>query len=174
MKKQMCMFLVFVFLLVGCGGQNDKADNDMKPDLEANLLYENTISPNEKYVENEADLVYYTVKVYQETGGLLVTSHSNSAFSKDMQYEIETDAEITKEDVSVQWQTLSGETTDSQKNQFGLAVVYLQKAQSLTKESSALSAVQWSASRMQSIPNEKKKGIYYGNRTEIFNEGTSF
>ena len=77
----------------------------------------------EKYVENEADLVYYTVKVYQETGGLLVTSHSNSAFSKDMQYEIETDAEITKEDVSVQWQTLSGETTDSQKNQFGLAVV---------------------------------------------------
>ena len=69
MKKQMCMFLVFVFLLVGCGGQNDKADNDMKPDLEANLLYENTISPNEKYVENEADLVYYTVKVYQETGG---------------------------------------------------------------------------------------------------------
>lgn len=123
MKKWMCMLLVFVFLLVGCGGQNDKADNDMKTDLEANLLYENTISPNEKYVENEEDLVYYTVKVYQEKGGLLVTSHSNSAFSKDMQYKIETDAEITKEDISVQWQTLSGETTDSQKNQFGLAVV---------------------------------------------------
>ena len=96
MKKWMCMLLVFVFLLVGCGGQNDKADNDTKPDLEANLLYENTISPNEKYVENEEDLVYYTVKVYRESGGLLV---------------------------SVQWQTLSGETTDSQKNQFGLAVV---------------------------------------------------
>ena len=45
MKKQMCMFLVFVFLLVGCGGQNDKGDNDTKTDLEANLLYENTISP---------------------------------------------------------------------------------------------------------------------------------
>lgn len=73
-----------------------KPTNDTKPDLEANLLYENTISPNEKYVENEADLVYYTVKVYQETGGLLVTSHSNSAFSKDMQYEIETDAETQK------------------------------------------------------------------------------
>ena len=27
MKKQMCMFLVFVFLLVGCGGQNDKAED---------------------------------------------------------------------------------------------------------------------------------------------------
>ena len=53
MKKWMCMLLVCVFLLVGCGGQNDKADNDMKPNLEANLLYENTISPNEKYVENE-------------------------------------------------------------------------------------------------------------------------
>lgn len=123
MKKQMCMFLAFVFLLVGCGGQNDKADNDTKTDLEVNLLYENTISPNEKYVENEEDLVYYTVKVYRESGGLLVTSHSNSAFSKDMQYEVKTDAVITEENVAVQWQTLSGETTDRQDNQFGLAAV---------------------------------------------------
>ena len=123
MKKWMCMLLVFVLLLVGCGGQTDTADNDTKTDTEANLIYENTISPNEKYVENEEDLVYYTVKVYRETGGLLVMSHSNSAFSKDMQYKIETDADITKEDITVQWQTLSGETTDSQKNQFGLADV---------------------------------------------------
>ena len=123
MKKWMCILLVFVLLLVGCGGQTDTADNDTKTDTEANLIYENTISPNEKYVENEEDLVYYTVKVYRETGGLLVTSHSNSAFSKDMQYKIETDADITKEDITVQWQTLSGETTDSQKNQFGLADV---------------------------------------------------
>ena len=123
MKKWMCILLVFVFLLVGCGGGTDTADNDTETDMEANLIYENTISPNEKYVENEEDLVYYTVKVYRETGGLLVTSHSNSAFSKDMQYKIETDADITKEDITVQWQTLSGETTDSQKNQFGLADV---------------------------------------------------
>ena len=123
MKKWMCMLLIFVSLLVGCGGETDTAANDTEPALETNLLYENTISPNEKYVENEEDLVYYTVKVYRENGGLLVISHSNSAFSKDMQYEIETDADITKEDISVQWQTLSGETTDSQKNQFGLAVV---------------------------------------------------
>ena len=123
MKKWMCILLVFVLLLVGCGGGTDTADNDTETDMEANLIYENTISPNEKYVENEEDLVYYTVKVYRETGGLLVTSHSNSAFSKDMQYEIETDADITKEDITVQWQTLSGETTDSQKNQFGLADV---------------------------------------------------
>ena len=123
MKKWMCILLVFVFLLVGCGGGTDTADNDTETDMEANLIYENTISPNEKYVENEEDLVYYTVKVYRKTGGLLVMSHSNSAFSKDMQYEIETDADITKEDITVQWQTLSGETTDSQKNQFGLADV---------------------------------------------------
>ena len=123
MKKWMCMLLVFVLLLVGCGGGTDTADNDTETDMEANLIYENTISPNEKYVENEEDLVYYTVKVYRKTGGLLVMSHSNSAFSKDMQYEIETDADITKEDITVQWQTLSGETTDSQKNQFGLADV---------------------------------------------------
>ena len=55
-EKMVYPMFWFCVLLVGCGGQNDKADNDMKPDLEANLLYENTISPNEKYVENEADL----------------------------------------------------------------------------------------------------------------------
>lgn len=121
MKKWMLILLMF--LLVGCGGQTDTADNDTEADPETNLLYENTISPNEKYVENEEDLVYYTVKVYRETGGLLVTSRSNSLFSKDVQYEIETDADITKEDISVQWQTLTGETTDRQGNQFGLAVV---------------------------------------------------
>ena len=126
MRRQISILLaalLLLTLLVGCGGQNDKADNDTKTDLEANLLYENTISPNEKYVENEEDLVYYTIKVYRESGGLLVTSHSNSAFSKDMQYEVKTDAVITEENVAVQWQTLSGETTDRQDNQFGLAVV---------------------------------------------------
>ena len=40
-----------------------------------------------------------------------------------MQYEVKTDAVITEENVAVQWQTLSGETTDRQDNQFGLAVV---------------------------------------------------
>ena len=121
MKKWMLILLMF--LLVGCGGQTDTADNDTETALETNLLYENTISPNEKYVENEEDPVYYSVKVYREDGGLPVTSRSNSLFSKDMQYEIETDAEITEEDIAVQWKTLTGETTDSRKNQFGLAVV---------------------------------------------------
>ncbi len=117
MKKW--MLILFVFLFIGCGGQTDTAVEDM----EENLIHEDTISPNEKYVENEEDLVYYTVKVYREDGGLLVTSRSNSLFSKDMQYEIETDAEITEEDIAVQWKTLTGETTDRQGNQFGLAVV---------------------------------------------------
>ncbi len=117
------MLILLMFLLVGCGGETDTAVNDMEPALETNLLYESTISPNEKYVENEEDMVYYSVKVYRKSGGILVTSHSNSVFSKDMQYEIETDAAITKEDITVQWQTLTGETTDSRKNQFGLAVV---------------------------------------------------
>lgn len=119
MKKWISIFLIFAYLLVGCGEQADTAAND----IETNLIYENTISPNEKYVENEADLVYYTVKVYQESEGLLVTSHSNSAFSKDMRYEVKTDAKVTEDDINVQWQTLAGETTDSEGNQFGLALV---------------------------------------------------
>ncbi len=68
-----------------------------------------------------------------------------------------------------------GETTDSQKNQFGLAVVTV-SAEGAVIDQRVISFVGGAVERIADAvnPNEKKKGIYYGNRTEIFNEGTSF
>ena len=67
-------------------------------------------------------------------------------------------AEITKEDVSVQWQTLSGETTDSQKNQFGLAVVTV-SAEGAVIDQRVISFVGGAVERIADAvnPNEKKK-----------------
>ena len=89
----------------------------------SNLIYETTISPNEKYIEDEADQVFYTIQVYQEKNGVKVASSSNSAFSQAMSYQVETSEPITKEDITVQWQTLMGNTEDSKGDQFAVADV---------------------------------------------------
>lgn len=89
----------------------------------SNLIYETTISPNEKYIEQESDKVFYTIQFYQEENGVKVASSSNSAFSQAMSYQVETSEPITKEDITVQWQTLMGNTEDSQKDQFAVADV---------------------------------------------------
>ena len=89
----------------------------------SNLIYENTISPNEKYIEQESDKVFYTIQIYQEENGVKVASSSNSAFSQAMSYQVETSEPITKEDITVQWRTLMGNTEDSQKDQFAVADV---------------------------------------------------
>ena len=89
----------------------------------SNLIYENTISPNEKYIEQESDKVFYTIQVYQEENGVKVASSSNSAFSQAMSYQVETSEKLTRDDITVQWQTLMGNTEDSKGDQFAVADV---------------------------------------------------
>lgn len=89
----------------------------------SNLIYENTISPNEKYIEQESDKVFYTIQIYQEENGVKVASSSNSAFSQAMRYQVETSEKLTKDDITVQWQTLMGNTEDSKGDQFAVADV---------------------------------------------------
>ena len=101
------------------GGKN-AADGDAGS---GNVIYEETISPNEAYVENDADKVFYTVTVYQEDGGVRVASTSNAAFARNMSYEVKTAEPVTKNDVAVQWQTAMGSPTASQDDEFAVAVV---------------------------------------------------
>lgn len=89
----------------------------------SNLIYETTISPNEKYIEQESDKVFYTIQFYQEENGVKVASSSNSAFSQAMSYQVETSEKLTKDDITVQWQTLMGNTEDSKGDQFAVADV---------------------------------------------------
>ena len=121
MKKFFTGMLVLALLasLIGCS-----AETSTSADASAsNLIYENTISPNEKYIAQESDKVFYTIQVYQEENGVKVASSSNSAFSQAMSYQVETAEPITKENINVQWQTLTGSTEDSKGDQFAVADV---------------------------------------------------
>ena len=113
------LVLVFALSFTGCSTETSTSADASS----SNLVYETTISPNEKYIEDESDKVFYTIQVYQEKTGVKVASSSNSAFSQAMSYQVETSEPITKEDITVQWQTLMGNTEDSKGDQFAVADV---------------------------------------------------
>lgn len=113
------LVLSLALSFTGCSTQTSTSTDAVS----SSLIYETTISPNEKYVEKESDKVFYTIQIYQEKNGVKVASSSNSAFSQAMSYQVETSEPITKEDITVQWQTLTGNTEDSQKDQFAVADV---------------------------------------------------
>ena len=121
MKKFLTGILAILLVLsfTGCGGGTNSAENEAR----SNLIYEDTISPNAEYVAKESDKVFYTIQVYQEENGILVASSSNAAFSKDMSYEIKAADQITKDEISVQWRTLTGSTSASKEDEFAVAVV---------------------------------------------------
>ena len=121
MKKICTGMLVLTLLLsfTGCSTETSTSTDASS----SNLIYETTISPNEKYITKESDQVFYTIQVYQEKNGVKVASSSNSAFSQAMSYQVETSEPITKEDITVQWQTLTGSTEDSKGDQFAVADV---------------------------------------------------
>lgn len=121
MKKFLTGILALTLVLsfTGCGGGTNSAEHGDR----SNLIYEDTISPNVEYVAKESDKVFYTIQVYQEENGILVASSSNSAFSKDMSYEIETTDQIAEDDIHVQWRTLTGSASASKEDEFAVAVV---------------------------------------------------
>ena len=113
------LVLVLALSFTGCSTETSTS-TDTSP---SNLIYETTISPNEKYVEKESDKVFYTIQICQEENGVKVASSSNSAFSQAMSYQVETSEKLTKDDITVQWQTLMGNTEDSKGDQFAVADV---------------------------------------------------
>lgn len=121
MKNFFTGMLVLALLasLIGCSAETSTSADAAS----SNLIYENTISPNEKYIAQESDKVFYTIQVYQKENGVKVASSSNSAFSQAMSYQVETAEPITKENITVQWQTLMGNTEDSKGDQFAVADV---------------------------------------------------
>ena len=116
--RSIFMALLLAFALFGCSPEADAQPSDME------LRAEETISPNEAFVEDEADVVEYTVEVYQgEDNGILVRATSNSAFFAPLQYEVEHDQKISESDVSVEWTTLMGDPIPSEDDQLAIAVV---------------------------------------------------
>ena len=92
---------------------------------EDNLIYEETVSPNEYYVNSDEEKVFYTIKVYKKNNTIIVKSSSNTSFTKELQYEINYEQEITKDDIKIEWTTLMGDSNYTKENQIAVAIVTL-------------------------------------------------
>ena len=111
--------LVMSAALFGCGSQPGGRDA-----ASGEVVFEETVSPNEDYVSSEDDVVYYTVRVTQDgSGTATVAAESNSAFFDPVSYEVECGGGLEPGDVSVEWMTLMGGTEPSEDDQLAVAEV---------------------------------------------------
>lgn len=101
-----------------------KMDDEAKIPDSAELVFEECISPNEAYVTNNEDYVYYKIRVYQAVDNqIIVSAESNSVFFETVQYEVDCNHIISKDDIQVKWMTLSGGSEPTESDQYGLAYV---------------------------------------------------
>jgi len=109
------------------GGWNLEYDSDYEVN-QFPIITAEVKSPNGETIENEKEQVIYAVSVHQkDENTLLVKASSNTSFFENMQYEVETNAKITKKDIQIQWTTLMGNPEASQEDQFAIAVVTITK-----------------------------------------------
>lgn len=129
MKRNLKLISLYIAALlvlatVGCATKENKETNNSAAAETADLLYRATVSPNEQYTESDADVVYYTVEVYQnEENDIVVNADSNSAFFDSMQYVIPCDEKISEADIQVEWTTLMGNPKPAKDDQLAVAQV---------------------------------------------------
>ncbi len=122
------VILIMCFTIIGSYfmKQKNEAYETAKEMVGYELIYTETICPNEEYVQREEDKIYYTIKVFQnQDNRIMVSATSNSAFFDGDQYELECLEKISAENVSIEWLTLMGEKTQGEKNQFSVANVVI-------------------------------------------------
>lgn len=118
------IFLSLVFILAGCSSKSDDNHSNFISTENGKLIYEETLSPNEAYVTSDKDIVYYYIKIYQdEDFTIIVNASSNSSFFEDKQYTLDYDKQIAKEDVTVSWTTLMGNSEANESDQLAVARV---------------------------------------------------
>lgn len=110
-------FLLISMSISGCASKDIVDKNN-------NLIYQESISPNEQYVDNKEDVVHYTVEVYQENDDTLsIHAKSNSKLFEPLDYEFYIDKSFSKDDITVEWTTLMGSTEVTKENQLCVAMV---------------------------------------------------
>lgn len=122
----LCLCLFFIF-------QIEKDTSISNEDL--TLIYEETVSPNKKYVSNKKDIVHYTIKIYQEDKNMVqVHAESNSPIFENTNYRVDYNQKISKKDIQIKWMTLLGSTEAKKSDQLGLANVKILKDGSVVNE----------------------------------------
>lgn len=111
--------------LLGCDARPDEQGAASASEL----VFEETMAPNEAFAASEDDVVYDTVRVTQDDSGIArVEAASNSAFFDPVTYEIDCGGSLTAEDVSVEWTTLMGSPEGTREDQLAVAVVSVRTA----------------------------------------------
>ena len=118
LKRLVAVFLLLISMSVsGCASKDIVDKNN-------NLIYQESISPNEKYVDNKEAVVRYIVEVYQENDETIsIIAKSNSKFFEPLDYEFYVNKSFSKDDVTVEWTTLMGSTEATKENQLCVAMV---------------------------------------------------
>ena len=118
LKRLVAVFLLLISMSVGGCASKDIVDKNN------NLIYQESISPNEKYVDNKEDVVRYIVEVYQENDETIsIIAKSNSKFFEPLDYEFYINKSFSKDDITVEWTTLMGSTEATKENQLCVAMV---------------------------------------------------
>lgn len=118
----LCLSLFFIF-------QNETDTSHLSK------VYEESVSPNKEYVSNKKDIVHYTIKVYQEDDyTVYVYVNSNSPVFENINYSVDYNQKLSKEDIQIKWMTLSGSTEPKKNDQLGLANVKILKDGSVFNE----------------------------------------
>ena len=118
LKRLVAVFLLLISMSVsGCASKDIVDKNN-------NLIYQESISPNEKYVDNKEDVVRYIVEVYQENDETIsIIAKSKSKFFEHLDYEFYINKSFSKDDITVEWTTLMGSTEATKENQLCVAMV---------------------------------------------------
>lgn len=118
LKRLVAVFLLLISMSVsGCASKDIVDKNN-------NLIYQESISPNEKYVDNKEDVVRYIVEVYQENDETIsIIAKSNSKCFEPLDYEFYINKSFSKDDITVEWTTLMGSTEATKENQLCVAMV---------------------------------------------------
>ena len=122
MKQKIILILLILLTsisIVGYLSKNRQKTTNSFVDTTINeLVYEETLSPNKKYVQSEKDIVNYTIQIHQnKNNDIIVNADSNSDFFNKIQHILEYDKPISKTDVMIQWTTLMGNTEPTKENQ---------------------------------------------------------
>lgn len=121
MKIKQWVLVGLVLISMSISGCTSK---DVVNENKNDLIYQESISPNEQYVDNQEDVVRYTVEVYQENDETLsIHAKSNSKFFEPLDYEFYIDKSFSKDDITVAWTTLMGSSEASKENQLCIATV---------------------------------------------------
>ena len=106
MKLRRLVVLFFLLISMSISGC---ASKDVVNENKNNLIFQESISPNEQYQENDDTLSIH--------------AKSNSKLFEPLDYEFYIDKSFSKDDITVEWTTLMGSAEATKENQLCVAMV---------------------------------------------------